>query len=171
MSGEREKTTEEAGPARRQWSGDAGARRLFASVSRACAGGEGLPKRLEAGLGAALEMLARDPELAHLLTVEPYLGGKGDALDAQRDWIECFGDLLRDAAAADSRASRDPAFLAPFLIGGVRFQIARLVLNGEGSELQRLLPGLLEGLLGCYFEPGEPERLAPAALAEQDRPG
>lgn len=144
------------------------ARRLFAAVRRACAGGEDLPKRLAAGLRAALEMLAGDPELAHSLTVQPYLGAKEEALEAQREWIGRFGGLLRDAAAADPRVSAEPSFLAPFLIGGVRFQIARLVLNGEGSELRRLLPGLLEALLAYYFEPGQPHGLAREALGVAD---
>jgi hypothetical protein len=50
----------------------------------------------------------------------------------------------------------------------VRFQIARLVLNGETSDLPRLLPSLLEGLLSYYFEPGESPRLARVALADHE---
>jgi hypothetical protein len=146
------------------WSGEAGARRLFALVRDACVGGEDLPARLEAGLRVALEMLAADPELAHLLTVQTYLDREAGALDAQRDWFGRFGRLLREAAESDPRASRQPSFLAPFLIGGVRFQIARRVLAGEGSDLLRLLPVTLEGLLAYYFEPGEPRALARAAL-------
>jgi hypothetical protein len=127
--------------------------------------GHDLPSRLEAGLRTALEMLAADPGLARRLIVDPYLGVDHVALDAQREWIGRLGRLLDVAATSDPRASREPSFLAPFLIGGVRFRIARLVLNGEAPELCRLLPSLLEGLLSYYFEPGEPRRLARAALA------
>ncbi|MBA3866146.1 MAG: hypothetical protein H0X42_07355 [Solirubrobacterales bacterium] len=134
----------------------------------ACEAGEDLPGRLEAGLRAALEMLAADPELADRLTVAPCLGGDDGAPDAQTDWIDRFGALLRDAAASDPRASAEADFLAPFLIGGVRFQIGRLVSKGEGPDLLRLLPGTLEALLACYFEPGEPRGLARAALASRD---
>jgi hypothetical protein len=136
------------------WSGDAGARRLFAAVGLACAGGRDLPTRLEAGLGIALEMLAEDPELARLLTLRPHLGEEDGALEAQWGWTRRFGGLLGGAAAEDPRATAEPSFLAPFLIGGVRFQIARLLFRGEGTELPRLLPGLTEGLLAYYFEPG-----------------
>jgi hypothetical protein len=155
---------------RPRWPGEAGAQRLFALVSDDCGAGNDLPARLEAALRAALGVLARDSELAYLLTVEPYLGGEAEqALDAQREWIGRFGGLLHDAAASDPRANASkPAFLAPFLIGGVRFQIGRLVLKGEGSDLLRLLPGTLEGLLAYYFEPGQSRSLARAALGKRD---
>jgi hypothetical protein len=146
------------------WSGESGAERLLVRVRSACGAQDGLPARLEAGLRAAFGMLAEEPDLARLLTVDPYLGDDQAALDAHRGWIGRFGDLLRGAAADDPRASRESDFLASFLIGGVRFQIARLVLNGETSDLLRLLPGTLEALLAYYFEPGEPPRLAQAAL-------
>jgi hypothetical protein len=150
---------------------DAAARRLFALVCDACAGAEDLPARLEAGLRAALSMLADEPGLAYLLTASPGAGADADrhALDAQREWIGRLGALLHDAAASDPRASSvEPSFLPPFLIGGVHFQIARLVLAGEGSDLLRLLPGTLEALLAYYFEPGESIPLAQAALAARD---
>jgi hypothetical protein len=138
-------------------------------VREACAGGEDLPARLEAGLRAALETLATEPELAYELTVAPWLESGDGALDAERAWMARFGDLLCEAVACDPRTtpSRLP-FLATFLIGGVRFQIGRLVLNKEASDLPRLLPALLEGLLSYYFEPGEPRRLAHIALAGRD---
>jgi hypothetical protein len=140
------------------WSGEAGAQRLFALVRDACAGGEDLPARLEAGLRAALGMLASEPELASLLTVEAYLYADEGALDAQREWQGRFGALLRDAAASDPRASdAEASFLAPFLIGGVRFQIGRMVLAGEATDLLRILPETMEALLAYYFEPGASE--------------
>jgi hypothetical protein len=156
------------GPDRPAWSGDAGADRLFARVQDACGGGENLPTRLEAGLRAALGLLAAEPELAYELTVAPYMGADEAALDGLREWLGRFGALLRDAAADDPRAATsDLTYLAPFLIGGVRFQIARLIIGGEGSEILRLLPGTLEALLAYYFEPGEPQTLARAALSRR----
>jgi hypothetical protein len=150
------------------WSGDCGARRLFAQVRGACAGGEDLPTRLEAGLRAALGMLAAEPELAYELTAAPYLGADEAAIDGVREWLGHFGGLLRDAAASDPRTTpTELRFLAAFLIGGVRFQIARLVIAGEARDLLRLLPETLEALLAYYFEPGEPRRLAHIALAQR----
>jgi hypothetical protein len=144
------------------------AQRLFTTVSAACAGGHDLPTRLEAGLRAALTLLAAEPELASDLTVAPWLDPRGDALDSECVWVGRFGDLLCEAAASDPRtAATGSRFLARFLIGGVRFRIARRVLAGETAELPRLLPSLLEGLLAYYFEPGEPRALADAALARR----
>jgi hypothetical protein len=150
------------------WSGDAGARHLFALVQAACAESGDLPAHLEAGLRTALGTLAAEPELAYLLTVEPYLGAEDGAPGAQRKWFRRFGGLLNDAAASDPRTAPESSFLGPFLIGGVRFQIGRLVLHDEGPDLLRLLPGTLEALLAYYFEPGEPRGLARAALGGPD---
>jgi hypothetical protein len=151
------------------WSGDAGARRLLVRVEDACHGCEGLPARLQAGLRAALEMLAAEPDLAYELTVAPWLESDDGILDAQRAWMARFGDLLSDAVEEDpaTTTSGIPS-LASFVVGGVRFQIARLVLNKETSALPRLLPSLLEGVLAYYFEPGEPVALARAALPAHD---
>jgi hypothetical protein len=153
-----------------RWPGDADVRRLFARVGEACAGEIGFPARLEAGLRVALGTLAAEPELARLITFELYLGTEGQeqALVAQRAWVARFADLLAAAAAADPQASDGPAFLAPFLIGGLRFRIARIVLSGRVKELPGILPGTLEALIAYYFEPGEPRRLALAALAPSD---
>ena len=60
---------------------------------------------------------------------------------------------------------RPAAFFVPSsLIDGVRFQIGRMVSDGEGSDLLRLLPGTLEALLAYYFDAGERGRLARAVL-------
>jgi hypothetical protein len=146
---------------RPSWPGDVGAWRLLIRVEGACKGCDGLPARLEAGLRAALEMLAAEPELAYELTVAPWLESDDGILDAQRAWMARFGDLLGDAVS-DDPATTTPCIpsLASFLIGGVRFQIGRLVLKKEASDLPRLLPSLLEGVLAYYFEPGESPALA-----------
>lgn len=146
------------------WAGDPAAERLFSLVCAACAPESGLPAQLAAGLRAALSMLATEPETAWLLTVGPHVGSDLTELRAQDEWIGRFGELLRDAADGDPRTSRRSSFLAPYLVGGVRFQIARVVLADETSDLLRLLPGTLEALLAYWFEPGEPIVLARAAL-------
>jgi hypothetical protein len=149
-----------------RWGGDAGARRLLAVVREACASAEDLPTGLAAGLRVTLDTFVAEPELAYELTVAPWLESDGRALDAQRVWMARFGDLLSDAVAGDPRiASSRLPFLAGYVIGDVRFQIGRLVLNHEAADLPRLLPGLLEGVLAYYFEPGEPRALTKAALA------
>lgn len=149
------------------WSGDVGAQRLFAHVQEACGAGSDFPIRLEAGLRAAIELLAAEPELAYELTVAPHLGADAAALDGMGRWLDRFGELLRDAAADDPRASREPSFIGRFLVDSVRFQIGRLILSREGDELPRLLPRLLEGVLSYYFRPGEPRTLVNAVLARR----
>ena len=137
------------------WPGEAGARRLFESVREACAAREDLPASLEAGLRTALEILAADPELAYLLTVETGSSEGGDGIAARREWSSRFGALLHAAAVGDPRTTIGRRFLADFLVDGVRFQIACVILEGEESDLLRLLPGTLEALLAYFIEPGE----------------
>jgi hypothetical protein len=146
------------------WPGEVGAERLQAAVLDACASRADFPARLEAALRAALDMLASDPDLAYQLTVQPYLGNREQDLAALQCWVARFGDLLRDAAAAYPAAGARPRFAEPFLIGGIRFQIARMTLGGEAGELGRLLPSTLEFLLGFYVEPPWGQALARAAL-------
>lgn len=142
------------------WPGDPGARRLFEAVREACLGGADFPARLEAGLRAALELLAADPDLAQLLTVQPFISGSGEDLAGLRHWLGRFAELLRDAAADHFEADSHPRLSELFLLGGVRFQIARLTLNGEAADLPRLLPVTLDVLLAYYVEPVEARRLA-----------
>jgi hypothetical protein len=149
-----------------RWPGDAGARRLFEAVRDTCVEGKDLPARLEAGLRTALGLFASDPDLARLLTVDAFRERDDGAFDLSRRWVERFGELLREAAASDPRTSSvEASFRATFLIGGVRHEIGRHVRDGGASELPGLLPDMLESLLAFYFEPGEPRRLAQAALA------
>lgn len=144
---------------------EAGARRLFVCVRDAGSGGHDFPTRLEAGLRAALDLLAREPGLARLLTVDRRLVGSGQEgdLDAERRWLRRLGRLLDEAAGADPRCTPPPFPCGPFLVGGVRFLIGRTLSGGAASELPRLLPDLLEIILAYYFEPGVPERLATGA--------
>jgi hypothetical protein len=137
-------------------------------VRAACAAEEDFPSRLEVALRTSLDFLAADPDLAYLLTVDPGLGLGETGIDAGQRWIGRFGDLLREAAAADPRAARWPSFLVPFLIDAVRSRIARFVLDGEAGDLPRLLPDLREVLLAYYFEPGESRCLAPATPDGRD---
>jgi hypothetical protein len=147
------------------WPGEAGAERLRDAVLAACARRKDFPGQLEAALRAALELLAADPDLAHLLTVRPYLDDGEAALRAQRRWLHRFGELLRNAAPACPEADSRPRFLEPFLIGGIRFQIAGQVLDGEAEQLQRLLSSALEFLLSFYLESGEVRRIVREAAA------
>ena len=146
---------------RRSGPEDAAVDRFLASVRDACEAEEGLPAALTAGLRVALGQLAADPRLADQLTVATCADP-----DAEQRLLAAFGELLREAVAHDPRATPLPFdCLATFLVSGVRFRIAQMVVRDGAADLPRLLPSLLEGLLSYFFEPGEPRLLAPAALA------
>ena len=133
------------------------AQRLRDTIAAACDPRDAFADRVQAGLRVALALLAADPALARLLTVEPFLGD-GDPLPRYRHWQKRYGALLRRAAAESPEALTNPPFVEPALIGGIRSQIADLVLAGEDDRLEDLLPGFTEFLL-AYYRPAPASQL------------
>ncbi len=134
-----------------------GAQRLHDAITAVCDPHASFADRVQAALRAALALLAADPDLARLLTVEPYLDDDDTFLRYQH-WKKHYGALLRRAAAESPEASTNPPFVEPALIGGLRSQIAHRVLVGETNRLEDLLPGFTEFLL-AYYRSGAPSGL------------
>src|SRR6476646_1034041 len=74
------------------------AARLFDAVREACEPQVGFAARMEAGLGAALELFAGEPKLARDLLLPPHDGAVEERSRCRQRWIERFGGLLRGAA-------------------------------------------------------------------------
>jgi hypothetical protein len=129
------------------------AARLFDAVRGACDPQVGFVARMEAGLGAALELFASEPKLARDLLLPPYDGAVEERSRGRQRWCERFGGLLRSAADTDSIRSRELDFLEPVLIGGIVSLVSREILTGDPERLPQLLPGLLEFLLIFYVAP------------------
>ncbi|MGA8745402.1 MAG: hypothetical protein WB507_06035 [Solirubrobacterales bacterium] len=133
---------------------DCGGERLHAVLVASCNAHLPFADRVETALRAALELLAKDPDLARLLTVESYLDG-GEASPRYHYWRKRFGAILRRAAAESPEVLANPSFVEPALIGGLSFQIARRVLARETDRLEELLPGFTDYLLAYYSEPSK----------------
>ena len=142
---------------------DHGAERLLETITATCDPRAGFAKQVESAFSAALALLATEPGLAHLLTVEPRLGNEAAIRSYQR-WKKRYGALLRHAAGTDAELPVHPRFLEPALIGGICFQVRRHVLAGRSTELPALLPELLKFVLSCYVEPNQASRIAHASL-------
>ncbi len=143
-----------------------GAERLLATLAAACDPAADFPDQLRSTLDAALDLLASDPDLAHLLCVEPYVepyAGDNLAWRAQRRWRAACAAQLRRAARSCPRAGTRPPFLEPLLIDGIYWMISERVRAGQLEQLPALLPGLLESTLAYYFEPAELSRVLDAA--------
>lgn len=121
---------------------EAGADRLTKEIEGACMAAEGdRPERVEAGIVAALELLAAEPPLAHLLTTEP--PSRAAALWAGRQRLAAdLADLLRDARGAEGSSEREAR-----LIGGALALVSTRTRAGKAERLGDLVPALSEFLL------------------------
>jgi hypothetical protein len=128
---------------------DRGAERLLGAIALACDSRAGFAEQVDAALSAGLALFAAEPDLARLLVPRPYGGGE-EALLAHRRWRGRYADLLRRAVEKAPEAAGHPPFLEPTLIGGVYFQISRLLLDDRAEQLPDLLPDLREFLLVYY---------------------
>jgi hypothetical protein len=140
---------------------DHAAESLLDSIEAACNRRADLADKVEEALRAGLAFLAVNPDLASLLTAEPYEPGKAAALRHQH-WLERYGVLLRRAASSEFDAPVHPAFVEPTIVAGISWQISRLVLAARAEQLEQLLPDLLEFTLVFYLGPGEASRIARA---------
>lgn len=134
-----------------------GQERLRAAILTACEAAAGLRAKVDGGLGAALSLLASDPDLAWLLSVWPERAG-GQARRRQGEWGRRYGKLLRDAALRDGAAA-PPLFVEPMLIASIGFLVARDVSGGQTRQLEGLLPAARWCVLACYLSPAEIGRL------------
>ncbi len=128
------------------------AERLHEAISAAHDPDADFPEQVRSAIAAALALLAADPALTRLLTVEPCPGDKA-AIGCHQRWKKRYGALLRNAAADSPQALTHPQFLEPILIDCIRARISRSVLAGEAAELEALLPDLLEFVLTYYLDP------------------
>ena len=152
-----------------------GAQRLHDAIATSCDPREPFAERVQAALRAALALLAADPTLARLLTVEPCLGSELVIRRHQR-WQKRYGALLRRAAAESPEASSHPSFLEPALIGGLRFQVARPRprrpdggAGGAASWLLGVPPRLLLGPQVGGLSTSAPAQVACAATDSSQR--
>jgi hypothetical protein len=146
-----------------------GAERLLRFIEAGHDPEGGFPKQVEAALRATLALFAADPALARLLAVRPY-GAGDEAICRYQRGLKRYGALLRRAAASDPRASIQPDFVEPALVGGIAWQITRHLFAEGAESLEDLLPDLLEFVLAYYYEPVDAVRLTQATLTRARPP-
>lgn len=126
-----------------------GHERLFEVLSVNCYEGATIEKRVGVALEAALEVLAKEPELARLLFVEAPSGGDEIAL-RYHEWLQRYGTLLR-SAAPDLPLEAVPApEVEQVIVGGLASRVASDVLRGKGEGLRELVDPFLEYILAFY---------------------
>ena len=123
--------------------------RLLAILERPCDRGSTVEERVETALGAGLDMLAAEPEVARLLFVEAPSAGEESAL-RYHEWLRRYGTLLRSAVPQATSRSSLAVEIDQVIVGGIATRVASEVLQGRAAQLRVLTPHLVDYVLAFY---------------------
>lgn len=131
---------------------------LVAHVTSAfeSAAGEPWPERIAAGLGALVELLAAEADIARMAMVEVTTAGD-EARARYRSALARFTPFLEEGREYSSQGEELPPDTARFAIGGATSMIFDEIRAGRGPELPRILPDLLFAVLMPYLGPEQAE--------------
>lgn len=127
---------------------------LVAHVNAAfeAADDESWPEQIAAGLGALVELLSIEADIARLAMVEVTAAGD-DARERYRAMLTRFTPFLEKGRTYSGQGEALPADTARFAIGGATSMIFDEVRAGRGPELKRILPDLVFAVLMPYLGP------------------
>ncbi len=131
---------------------EAGHERLLRTLTAACEADAPFAERLGRSLGAALEALGSDPDLARLLFVEA--PSSVELALRHHEWLRRYGDLLSEAAPQAPSATVSSAEFAQVIVGGISTRIASEVLSGDAAKLPALAPQLSDYVAAFYAPAG-----------------
>jgi AcrR family transcriptional regulator len=137
---------------------------LRPQVAAAYRGESEWPQRIRAALAAALAEFAEYPELARLLTAEPFAAGSGlarlhkSAIDELAVYLREGRELREDGEPLPETAERG-------ILGAVNSMVARQLVAGRGEELEELLPDLTQFVLTPYLGAAQARRIAQSQAA------
>jgi len=139
---------------------------MLATVTRSCDPEEEWPQRVKAGLGALLEAIAREPEMARAMT-RAFPGIRPSAYKRYVELLERFVPFVREGreySTVDEELPREVELLA---VGAAEAIIFGEVDAGRAERLPRMMPEVLFSLLVPFMGPEratEEMRSAAAAL-------
>jgi AcrR family transcriptional regulator len=144
--------------------------RLLGVLTFQCYTQSGLADRVDAALGAGLDLLAGNPSLTRLLVIEAPAAGEEIAARHQ-EWLEHYARLLQLAAVDSMDVTTPRPALEHAVVGAIVSRVKQLILAGEIAELPRLGPELRELTLIYYGSPEPPPCVSAAAEeAESSQP-
>lgn len=144
--------------------------RLLGVLTFQCYTRSGLADRIEAALGAGLDLLAANPSLARLVVIEAPAAGEEIAARHQ-EWLDRYGRLLQLAAVGRPDVAAPRPVLESAILGAIISRIKQLVLAGKTAELPSIGPELVQLTLAYYDSPALPARVSAAAEgAESSQP-
>jgi AcrR family transcriptional regulator len=144
--------------------------RLLAILERPCDRAATVEERVETALGAALSMLASEPDVARLLFVEAPSAGKEVAL-RHHEWLRRYGTLLRSAVPQAALKSSLAVEIDQVVVGGIASRIASEVLQGRAAQLRVITPHMVEYVLAFYGSESTSSSSAAAEPALEPAPG
>lgn len=130
--------------------------RLQVAVLEACRRQELWPAKVAAGIAAAIDFAATEPESVQLLTVDALIQRPDGGRRYVRT-IEHFAELLRAEAPVDERR---PKSTEQALVGGIATTIADHMRHETPSDLRAAIPELIEFALLPYVGGKEAKRWA-----------
>jgi AcrR family transcriptional regulator len=127
---------------------------LVAHVAAAfeAASDEPWPEQIAAGLGALVELLSAEADIARMAMVEVTAAGD-DARTRYRAALARFTPFLEQGRTYSGQGETLPADTARFAVGGATSMIFDEVRAGRGPELKRILPDLVFAVLMPYLGP------------------
>lgn len=127
---------------------------LVAHVTTAfeAASDEPWPEQIAAGLGALVDLLSSEADIARLAMVEVTAAGD-DARERYRTMLTRFTPFMEKGRTYSGQGEELPADTARFAIGGATSMIFDEVRAGRGPELKRILPDLVFAVLMPYLGP------------------
>lgn len=116
----------------------------------AIGGEEDWAERVRLALAALLSFVAAEPELARLVFVEPQLAG-GEIAARQREGLASFAPVLRGGRPPRPEGRPVPEHVDEAVLGGIASLLASRINAGETTDVEGLLPELLEFALTPYL--------------------
>src|SRR5262249_34634876 len=125
---------------------DAALRAVVRHVRRAYLQEPTAQARLRAGIGAFLQFLASDPELARMCIVEVLAAGPR-ALSRHKEAMRVVPEIINDHSHALVPSSKRHELSAETIVGGIHEVVFSRVLAGRTGELPGLAGDLLVAVL------------------------
>jgi AcrR family transcriptional regulator len=117
------------------------------------------PRRIRAVIAAFLTEFAEYPELARLLTAEPFVAGP-ELARLHKAAIEGLVPFLREGRKLQEGREPLPDTAERGILGAVNSMVGRQATAGRGGELEALLPDLTQFVLTPYLGAVEARRIA-----------
>jgi len=108
------------------------------------------PEQIAAGLGALVELLSGEADIARMAMVEVTAAGD-DARERYRAALSRFTPFLEEGRAYSGQGDELPPDTARFAIGGVASMLFDEIRADRGEELKRVLPDLVFAVLMPYL--------------------